>query len=111
MDVGHNNGILILHKSGKICVDTKTSFEINVETRFPDQYGMKTHYYSCETRHLLLRSHVNMTNNNRTFPTEIVKDFVYVGQILFHCNLEFTNVFEYSPESTRNPSITFSESR
>ncbi len=27
--------------------------------------------YSCETKQLLLRRHVNMADENRTFPTEI----------------------------------------
>ncbi len=36
MDVGHNNGILMLHKNDKIWLDAKKSFEINVENRFPD---------------------------------------------------------------------------
>ncbi len=54
-----------------------------------------------------------MADKNRRFPTEINRSFVYLGQILVHCNfmnLGFTNVFEYSPKCTRNPSITFSES-
>ncbi len=48
-----------------------------------------------------------MADRNITFPTEINRSFVYLGQILFHCNLGCTNVFEYSPKCTRNPSITF----
>ncbi len=48
-----------------------------------------------------------MADKNRTFPTEIYRSFIYLGQILFHCNLGFTNVVEYSPGYTRNPSIKF----
>ncbi len=33
-----------------------------------------------------------MADKNRTFPTEITRSSVYLGQILFHCNLGFTNV-------------------
>ncbi len=64
------------------------------------------HYYSCGTRQLLLRRHLNVADKNRTFPTEVNRSFIYLGQILFHCNLGFTNV-EYSPKCTRNPSINF----
>ncbi len=46
-----------------------------------------------------------MADKNRTFPTEINRSFSYLGQMLFHCNLGFTNVLEYSPKCTRNPSI------
>ncbi len=45
-----------------------------------------------------------MDDKNRAFPTEINRIFVYLGQILFHCNLGFTHVFEYVPKRTRNPS-------
>ncbi len=38
-----------------------------------------------------------MADKKRTFPTEINRSFVYLGQILFHCNLGFTSVFEYLP--------------
>ena len=41
-----------------------------------------------------------MADKNGKFPTEIDRIFVYLGQILFHCNLGFTNVFEYSPKFT-----------
>ncbi len=51
-----------------------------------------------------------MADKNRTFPTEINMIFVYLGQLLFHCNLGFTHVFQYLPKRTRKPSITFSES-
>ncbi len=61
------------------------------------------HYYSCETRQLLLRIPVNLADENRTIPTEINRCFIYfIGQILFHCNLllnlGFTNAFEYLPK-------------
>ncbi len=51
-----------------------------------------------------------MADKNRTFPTEINRGFIFFGQILFHCNLAFTIVVEYSPKSAkciRNPSINF----
>ncbi len=52
-----------------------------------------------------------MADKNGIFPTEIDRIFVYLGQILFHYNLGFTNVLEYLPKCTRNASITFLESR
>ena len=87
-------------KVAKYIFIPKQSFEINVDTRIPDEYGLKTHYYSCETRQLLLRRHVNMADKYRTLPTEINRSFVYLGQILFHCKLRFINYIRLSvPES------------
>ncbi len=33
-----------------------------------------------------------MADKNRTFPRDINMGFVYLGQILYHCNLGFTHV-------------------
>ncbi len=52
-----------------------------------------------------------MADNNRTFPTEIHRIFICLGQFLFDCKLAFTNVVEYMPKCTRNRSIFISESR
>ena len=48
-----------------------------------------------------------MADKNRTFPTEINRSFVHLGQILFHRNLGFTNVFEYSPSVYQKPFHNF----
>ena len=36
MDVGQSSEFLNVHRSDKICLDTKKVFEINVETIFSD---------------------------------------------------------------------------
>ncbi len=52
-----------------------------------------------------------MADKKRTFPTEMNRSSVYLGLIVFHCNLgEYSKTF-VNPKCSRNPSITFAESR
>ncbi len=55
------------------------------------------HYSGCETKQLLLRSHVchyvNITDKNRTFPTEIDRNFIWLGQILISLPLRVLQTF------------------
>ncbi len=79
-DDGHNDGFLILHKTDKIWLDTKKK-----KNRLKQMLNMdslvKRIIIVCETRLLLLKSPVNMDDNNRTLiPTEIDRKFGLVGQ-------------------------------
>ncbi len=60
------------------------------------------HYYSCESRPLLLKSHVNMADKNRTFLTEFDRNLVWLGQILISLQFKVYNL-EYLPKWIRNP--------
>ncbi len=49
-----------------------------------------------------------MAGKNRAFPTEIDRNIIWLGQILISLQLKVYKRF--SPNWTRNPSKTFSES-